>query len=110
MITKFRIDAINGNGQLLMDVVRMIANHNSGKSKIDLDMVCGYAMAEKAKYPETNKGLAIQHSGSNPSTVSFSDNNGESYYLTITECTFEELIMPNQLENLEHISQTGEQC
>ena len=90
MKTKFKIE-INGKGENLISICEVIANHNDGTSNIDLDSICGYLMFQKARFPYSLKNLEIKTEGDNGQTIHISEDNGESYYLSITECEMEEL-------------------
>lgn len=90
MKTKFKLE-INGKGENLTQICEAIANHNDGTSNIDLDSICGCLMFQKARFPETYKRLKILSEGDNNQTIHISDDDGESYYLSITECEMEEL-------------------
>lgn len=57
--------------------------------------------------PLTRKDTAIKHEGHAPETIHVSDDGGKTYYLTITECTYEEL---QQVEDFTNISQKGDGC
>ena len=90
MKTKFKLE-INGKGENLTPICEVIANHNDGTSNIDLDGICGYLMFQKARFPNLLKHLKINTEGDNNQTIHISENDGESYYLSITECEMEEL-------------------
>ena len=91
MYTKFKID-IHATGYHLAELVTMIANHNSKRSRIDLDVIQGYLLGEKARMPDNTPGkIELKSEGENNQTLHVSDNNGESFYLTITECEMYEL-------------------
>lgn len=82
METKFNLD-IHKKGEYATDILNMISNHNGGKARIDIDVICGFLMAKKAMYP--HEKLFIKTEGENGQTVHISDDGGETFYLTITE-------------------------
>ena len=88
--TKFKIE-VNGNGDDLNPIIAMIANHNQSKVKIDLDVIVGFLRGQQAMLPVTRKDLTIKHEGHAPETIHISDDGGKTFYLTITECIYEEL-------------------
>lgn len=91
--TKFKVE-INGRGNHSEFLLKVIGNHNSGQSFIDLDIMAGYMLAKKAEYPTLVDGrVAIKNDGD---TIHVSDDNGETYYLSITECTYEILEVAEQ--------------
>lgn len=89
--TKFKVDILK-MGNESEQVLRMIANHNAGTTKIDLDAICGYLKARAAMYP-TIPHTTFTIPVDDLNTINLSDDDGESVYLSITECTFEELVM-----------------
>jgi len=100
MTTKFKIE-INGNGSELNSLVQMCANHNEGTAKITIDILEGYLQAQLALLPLTRKGMVVKHENNAPETIHVSDNNGKTFYLTITECTYEELKTEEVNQNAE---------
>ena len=82
MKTKFIVQ-IYKRGEYSEDIFKMIANHNGGAVRIDLDVICGYLLAKKAMHP-TDK-LEIKTEGENGQTISISDDGGKTFHTTITE-------------------------
>ncbi len=82
METKFNVD-IHKKGEYANDILTMIANHNGGKVRIDVDVICGWLMGKKAIYPQDK--LFIKTEGANGQTIRLSDDGGETFYMTITE-------------------------
>lgn len=91
MKTKFKVE-LHKQGCHTDFLIGIICNHNQGISNIDLDVITGYMMARKAQYPSGDYGkLSLKTEGDNNQTIHISDDDGESYYLSITECEMEEL-------------------
>jgi len=91
MQTKFKVD-IHANGYHLDNLVKMIANHNAGISKIDIDVISGYLLAEKAQKPDTTPGkIFLKTEGANRQTLHVSQDEGRTCYISITECEMHEL-------------------
>ena len=117
MTTKFKL-IVNGNGRELSEITQMVGNHNSGKASIDLEDITGYLKARKALYPSLFCASLVKPDLSEPSTIHLSDDDSKTFYLTIQECIYEELVMPNDtISNpvldqyaIENLSQAGEQC
>ena len=111
MTTKFKV-TIHKTGEELTNITTMIAHHNSGKASIDLEDITGYMKARKALYPTSNEKQVVKPDLSEPNTIHLSDDNGETFYLSIQECVYEELIENPVLDQYtkENLSQLGEQC
>jgi hypothetical protein len=87
--TKFTVQ-INAVGEFIDNLTRMIGNHNAGLVTIDLEVIKGFVKARQAEWPTISKSL-IKQDDNDPSTIHISQDNGETYYLSITECTYEAL-------------------
>ena len=90
MKTQFKVNILS-NGSHLTDIVTMVANHNGNVSKIDMDIICGYLMARKTLYPTLHNKTSIVTDLQDANTIHLSDDNGQSFYMSITECEIEEL-------------------
>ncbi len=100
MHTKFKVD-IHATGYHLTELVTMIANHNSKKSRIDLDVIQGYLLGEKARMPDSTPGkIELKIEGRNSQALHVSDDRGETFYLTITECEIYELVEEEKDTNM----------
>lgn len=79
---KLKVDIL-GNGRMLKTLIDFVANHNSGKVPIDLNVIESYLEAEMKRFPRSNNGTAIKKG--NEGELLISDNNGETHYLVISE-------------------------
>jgi len=82
MKTKFKVD-INAHGNHSDALLKMIGNHNEGLVSIDLDVIQGYLLAKKAQYPTLIDGRVVFTLNGN--SLSISDDEGKTFYITITE-------------------------
>ena len=92
MYTEFKVE-VSKSGQHFDSIIKMISTHNdpSNKVKIDMDVINGYLLAHRAMYPPLNTGLFIKSEGENNQILHVSDDNGKTFYLTITEREMYEL-------------------
>ena len=95
MTTKFKV-IVHNQGRDLTDVISMAATHNSGKASINLEDIAGYIKARKALYPVLYTAHTIKPDLTDPNTIHLSEDDGKTFYLTIQECIYEELVMPNE--------------
>lgn len=84
--TKFNIQ-LHRLGLHTEDICKMIANKNSGKINLDLEVVCGYIMGMNAKYPAQKHSL--KHEGANDQILHISDEEG--VYITLEEIEIKEI-------------------
>ncbi len=100
MKTKLKIDLL-AFGNHTEAIVRMVCNHNAGIANVDFDIISGYVLAKKAHWPQIIDGkVALKLEYPN---LSISDDEGETFYLVITECEMEELTpINNEAENIQH--------
>ena len=91
MKTKFKVD-LQKKGCHTDFLTSVICNHNEGVANISLDIIIGYMLAKKAQFPSLSDGrLSIETDTMKDKTIHISDDNGETFYITITECEMEEL-------------------
>ena len=84
MKTKFKVE-INAHGNHSDALLKMIGNHNEGLVSIDIDVIKGYLLAKKAQYPSLTDGKVFFVPASTEKSIAISDNEGETFYITITE-------------------------
>lgn len=111
MTTKFKL-IVKGKGYALNEIVSMVANHNSDKANINLEDIAGYIKSMKALYPTLFTACLVKPDLNEPNTIQISDDDGKTFYLTIQECIYEELIESPVLNQyaVENLSQAGSQC
>ncbi len=84
--TKFSVE-IHGKGLLNNELLSMIAHHNEGGTKIDLDVIRGWLTGQRSIYPETHKDLRLEDENGYGIRVY----EGSKQTLTIVERTIHEL-------------------
>lgn len=84
MKTKFKVE-IKANGNHSTALLTMIGNHNEGLANIDIEVIKGYLLAKKAQYPSLSDGKIFFVPASTEKSIAISDNEGETFYLIITE-------------------------
>jgi len=87
--TKFNV-TVHKNGNHSERLLKIIGNHNEGKKVVTLSDIIGYANCCAALYPENADGRQII-TWEGKETLHLSENGNTNPYLTITECTYEEL-------------------
>lgn len=112
MTTKFKM-TVNGKGSELTNITNIIAIHNSGVMKINLEDIAGYIKCMKALLPNAYAKFILVPDKDEAGTIHLSDDKGETFYLSITECIYQDLdVNAPTLERyaIENLSQGGEQC
>lgn len=118
--TKFKTE-LHANGEHFQAILQMVANHNSGLANIDLLTISGYVKAKAAQYPTISDGRQVVIWDNKNDTLHISSEEGKPPYLSITECTYDELgeigtpaendlEVLEQVEDVVNISQQGSQC
>jgi len=87
MTTKFNV-TIYGNGHNSKALLDIIGTHNEGKVKVTINDICGFISCLNALYPVLSNTVVKEEAGQ---TIHISNVNQKEPYLTITECTYEEL-------------------
>jgi len=116
--TKFKVQ-LHANGNHSNTLLQIIGNHNAGLANINLLVLCGYIKAKAAQYPNISDGNEDVR-WENDNTIHIGQK-GKDPYLSITECTYDELgevgpetendlAVLEQVEDVNNISQQGEQC
>jgi len=95
--TKFKID-IHCNGTFNEKVVRIITNHNEGKTVVNLGIFAMLVKVEYANWPTIVPDTTVREDVGNH-TIEIIE--GEKHTLTITECTYEELKTEEVNQNAE---------
>lgn len=91
MKTKISID-IRKDGNALYKIIKLIAGHNSGIANVTKSDIIGVLVAEKIDYPSLNKNsFTSDETGSNGNLLHISDDNGETFYVTLEWKRIEEL-------------------
>lgn len=117
--TKFKV-SIHKIGTHSQAFFKMFANHNADIKQITLLDIIGYVNCYAAMYPQIADGRQVV-TWEGEDTLYISDKEGETPYLTIQECTYDELgevgtpaeddLTPlEQVEDIHNISQQGQQC
>lgn len=111
MATKFKVN-VNGKGSELTNITNIIAMHNSGEAKVNLEDIAGYLKCMKALLPNGYAKLTLVPDKVEAGTIHLSDDEGETFYLSIQECIYEELISNPVLDQyaIENLSQSGSPC
>ncbi len=115
--TKFKVD-IHSKGDFNDTFIRIITHHNEGKVNVPLGIFLMAVKATYAAWPVSTPETTIKE---NVGAGTIEVIEGDKHTLTITECTYDELgevgipaendlAVLEQVENLENISQQGDQC
>jgi hypothetical protein len=100
-MTKYKVD-LHKTGSCNDFITRMIANHNAGASRFNLIDIVGYLNANKAAFPLTYGGFSYCWNVYGPlgTQIMISEDNNESYTMTITQVEMLELSNVQIAENL----------
>lgn len=98
---KFKV-AINSNGTHSDCLLAIIGNSNSGKEPVNLNDLMGYVRCRNAQYPTLVNTIQWDEKAD---AISLFDKGETEPYITITECTYDELgevgtPVENDLENV----------
>lgn len=89
MKTKFKVDLMSFDSYLTPNLIQIICNHNSGLTRVDLDVICGFILGERAKHIKLYPTLKIVSEGDNIIHVSA---DGVESFISITEIEVDELV------------------
>ena len=111
MTTKFKV-IVHKLGRDMNDIISMTSSHNLGDGSINLEDITGYIKARKALYPSLYAAHSVKPDLNEPNIIHLSEDDGKTFYLSVQECTYEELIDNPVLNQyaVANLSQAGEQC
>ena len=87
---KLRVDIL-GPGKLLKELIEFVANHNAGKTDLNLSVFEAYIKAARVNYPKQMADLWCIYDTQDKNKMHFTDNGGDSWFLTIWETIHFEL-------------------
>lgn len=98
--TKFKVD-IHQKGDFNDTFLRIITHHNGGKVNVPLGIFLMAVKATYAAWPVTTPETTIKEDVGNHCIEVIE---GDKHTLTITECYYEELVMPSTIEDVANIN------